>query len=159
MSKRNLVKSVIAVVMAGFILSVSSCQQKDEKKIIGVWQCEKVELKDFSCKGDIDAEHFRASIQEDFPKLVANFGTVEFAKDGKITFQEEGAEQIGTYTLKDGKLILTGIETLPDSIDYSLSDKQTMCWNIAVTMPVFDSETFEEKGVIQYVRLLTLKKQ
>ena len=158
MSRRNLVKSVIAVVIAGFILSASSYQQKDEQEIIGVWKCEKVELKDFSCTGDIDAEHFKASIQKDFPKLVANFGIVEFAKDGKITFQEEGAEQIGTYTLKDGKLILTGI-TLPDSIDYSLSDKQTMCWDIAVTMTMYDSETGEEKGVIQYIRLLTLKKQ
>ena len=160
MSKRNLVKSVIAVVIAGFILSVSSCQQKDEQKIIGVWKCEKAELKDFSCTEDtVDVAFFETSIRKHLIDVVADFGTVEFAKDGKITVQDVGGKETGTYTLKDGKLTFTGIETIPNNIDCSLSDKQTMCWDIAITMPVFDSETGEVKGVIQYIRLLTLKKQ
>jgi len=124
MSKRNLLKSVIAMVMAGFILSLSSCQ-KDEKRIIGKWKTEKMEISDFATTDPLMTVMLKPMIAEYMGMNDFAGQEMEFTKDGRII---TGGSQVGTYRVSDGKLFMTS-DGREQSIDIVFPDKKSMQWN------------------------------
>ena len=154
MSKRNVMKSVIAMVMVGFILSLSSCQ-KDEKKIVGVWKHEKGELKEFACTDPILEAQLRAIFQAE---VLDNSGTVEFTEDGKAIFLNEGRKEVGTYTIKDGVLTIIAIENMHGDFTCSFPNKTTMQWD-ADFLAGASASQFLAMGITKCTIRVTLKKQ
>ena len=127
MSKRIAFKSVIAIVMVGFILSVSSCQ-KEEKKIIGVWKLENNEVTDFACSDPIATMILRPIIQQ-FMGGGSSDVEYEFTKNGKVNVHTGGMIETLTYKVNDSKLLLT-TNGMTQSYDLSFPEKKTMQWNL-----------------------------
>jgi len=153
MSKQNLMKSVIAMVMTGFILF--SCQ-KDEKKIVGVWKVDTIEIKELKYS---DSEH-EAQMRQYVAGISATtdrMGTIEFTKDGKVILN---TIEKGTYTLDNGKLVvLVGGGSMFGTIDCSFPKKNTMYWDIDQLEDEGERAVYAEEGVTKYVWRWTLKKQ
>ena len=157
MNKRIVLKSVLAVVMVGFILSVSSCQ-KDEKKIIGVWKYEKIELKEFSCSNPFVEAMVKMSFQMNAGVLVKEMGleTVEFTKDGKVISKNETVK----YKIDGDKLTITGSENISGTFDISFPDKKQMYWNMNM-LELYGEYAAEliKDGVTKFVVQITFAKQ
>jgi len=131
MSRKIVLKSVLVVVVLGFVLTLSSCQ-KDEKKIIGKWKAEKVEIKELSCSDPLLAAFIRAIFTMASPDDVSEFGgTIEFTKDGKAISYSANGTETATYKVSGNKLtiIADGEST---SFDYSFPAKKTMLWLVNV---------------------------
>jgi len=126
MSNGIILKSILAIVAAGLILSFSSCM-KDEKKIIGEWKYEKTELKEFACSDPLVNANAKPMAQKYFEGTI--IGDVEFTEDGKAIFVSNMyGEMVGTYTLSNSKLTLV-TPSRTEVYDISFSDKKTMCLN------------------------------
>ena len=126
MSKKIVLKSVFAVVMVGFILSVSSCQ-KDEKKIIGVWEYESVALKDFSCSDPALSTYVRSIVLQ---SLANGVGVeVEFTKEGKAITINGGIRVVETYKVNGSKLTLVS-DDYSETYDISFPEKKKMQWEM-----------------------------
>jgi hypothetical protein len=127
MSKRIVLKSVIAVVMVGFILSFSSCN-KDEKRIVGMWKFEKTEITDFACSDPLMTVTLKPILQQyaGFGMGVLSQVEIEFTKDGKmITTSPYGGAITADYTVSNGKLTIIS-DGSTDVCDISFPDKKTM---------------------------------
>jgi len=156
MSKRNLMKSIIAVIVACFILSLSSCK-KEEEKIIGKWTYYKYELKELVCS-DADTEAQLKRLATVTASYVSALGTVEFTKEGKVISQRKDETATGTYTLKDNKLTMSlDKEHLFKSLDCSFPKKNTMQWEVNL-LEEERNEPLIEMGVTKYIVRMTLKK-
>ena len=146
MSKRIVLKSVLAIVMAGFILS--SCQ-KDEKKIVGKWLLEKVEVKDFACSDPLVTAMLKPIVQQ----IVSSSGTeFEFTKEGKAIFSNDGKAQVSSYKVNDKKLTITNSDNSIEAYDLSFSDKKTMHWEIDMNKSMLEdlSEYIESVAWMYY---------
>ena len=149
MSKRIILKSVLAIVVAGFILSVSSCQ-KDEKKIIGVWKYESVELKEFLCSDPLFGMVIKSTIQQTIGSLMATGTEIEFTKDGKMITRTLFGGSTSTYKASDSKLTITS-DGVSETYELSFPDKKTMCWDMDMNkkrleeMSLYYSIFFEEE--------------
>jgi hypothetical protein len=152
MSKRIVMRSVAAVAVLGFILSFSSCQ-KDEKKIIGTWKYESVEIKELSCPDPLMAAKIRLYIQEEIGNSVG--GKVEFTKNGMM-ISSDGS--MGFYKVNDSELIVNSM------MYYGISfpNKKTMLLTADMTdiitllaMLVWEEDVVITKCIIQE----TLKKE
>ena len=164
MSKRVILKSVLAVVVAGFILSVSSCQ-KDEKKIIGVWKYKNVELKEFACSDPLATMVLKPYIQQILGGLMAFGVEVEFTKDGKMISRNMQGGSTDTYKASDSKLTITS-DGISETYDLSFPDKKTMCWDMKMGKEALEemSESLmyffeEEIQVTKCSFKMTLEKQ
>jgi len=150
------------MVMTGFVLF--SCQ-KDEKKIVGVWKYEKIEIKELSCTDPEFEAELRAEIAT-ISTYVALMGTVEFTKDGKVTLQNAVGSETGTYTLKNKTLTIVisgespfgGEKSGGGTMDCTFPKKNTMQWD-ADALQQGVNEMLSERGVTKYVVRTTLKKQ
>ena len=164
MSKKNVVKSLLAVVMVGFVLSFSSC--KEEKKIIGKWKLEKVEVTDFICSNPLSTIMLKPAVQPIIQQMLGGSGVeYEFAKDGKVTFNHAmTGKTVAPYEVNDKKLSIAYDYI---TLTYGLSfDKKTMYWNLDL-----DGNTLEtismlieelagmEVEIIKCVAKITLTKQ
>ena len=124
MSKRIVVKSVIAVVMAGFVLSLSSCK-KDEKKIIGTWKYDKVEVKEITCSNPLLNSMLKSFAPQALGAYLSSVdGEIEFTKDGKAMYRSTG--NTATYKVNDSKLTITN--NITNIYELSFPDKKTMQW-------------------------------
>jgi len=125
MSKKNRMKSVIAMVMAGFVLCLSSCQ-KEEKRIIGKWKPEKVEVTELVTTNPMQTAILKPIIQEymssTYIELVRE---IEFTKDGKVFITASMGMGAGTYEVENGKLIMSS-GTKVERVDITFPDKKTM---------------------------------
>ena len=147
MSKKIVLKSVIAIAMLGFVLVFSSCKkEKDEEskkeepkkeepkkeevhEIVGVWEYEKVELKELTCSNPSLESLIKIALQQ--PEVVESFieefkGIYEFTKDGKII----AGDDIGNYEIQGNKLIITE-SSISGTFDFSIAGKK-MYWNTAL---------------------------
>ena len=126
MSKKIVLNSFFAIVMVGFVLSFSSCQ-KDEKKIIGTWMLEKVEVKDFACADPLMTTELKPLVQQ----IVGGSGNeFEFTKDDKAIFGNAYGKIVATYKVNDSKLIMTFSDGSVETYELSFPDKKTMQWAI-----------------------------
>lgn len=121
MSKKIVLRSVYAIAMIGLILSVSSCD-KDEKKIIGVWEYESVILKDFSCSDPSMTVTAKATVQESLNNMIGS--KIEFTKKGVTISLNDGS--MGTYKIEDHKLILGEGSGFVQTYDLSFPEKKKM---------------------------------
>jgi len=137
MSKRIVLKSVLAVVVAGFILSVSSCQ-KDEKKIIGTWKYQSVEVKEFACSDPLMTMILKPYLQQNLGGLMASGVEVEFNKDGRVISRNAQGGGTATYKASDSKLTIT-TDGVSETYDLSFPDKKTMCWDMKMDKEMLDS--------------------
>jgi hypothetical protein len=126
MRKRIVIKSVIAVVAAGFMLSLSSCK-KDEKRIIGVWKIEKIEITDLACSDPFMTFALKSAIQQ-YMALgagVLSSGEIEFTKSGKMITSTPFGSSAEDYVVSNGKLTIISNGTTNVS-DISFPDRKTM---------------------------------
>ena len=162
MSKKNLMKSVIAmVVVAGFVLSLSSCQ-KDEKKIVGKWKMEKMEITELACSDPLMSVMLKPMVEKYLAENTMSGHEMEFTKDGKVIAD---GKQVATYKVSNSKLTVTS-EGVDNTLDISFSDKKTMQWkqNASKEDREMLSEAFsmlfdEEVEVTKYSTCTTFKKQ
>jgi len=123
MSKRIVLKSVLALVMVGFVLSFASCQ-KDEKKIVGTWLLEKVEVVDFACSNPLQTALLKPIIQQAFS---GSGSEIEFTKEGKMISSYGSDKEVSSYKVNDKKLTITN-SYASEVYDLSFPDKKTMHW-------------------------------
>jgi len=154
MSKRIVLKSVIAVVMVGFVLSFSSCK-KEEKLIVGKWKYEKIEIKELACTDPETEMMMRLGFQFGASMVAEELGlgTIEFTKDGKAVSKNGTAN----YKVNGDKLTISDPENMPSGTIYlSFPKKKTMCWDMdMVELGEFDAED----GVTKFVLRITFAKQ
>ena len=133
MSKKIVLKSLLAVVMVGFVLSLSSCK-KDEKKIIGKWKYEKIEVKNLVCSDPTKTNELKSKIEQFQNAFIGMVSEVEFTEDGKMITRGllGGEDQTSSYKVKDGKIIVND-----EASDLSFSGKK-MYWERDM-----DKETLE----------------
>ena len=157
MSKRIVLKSVIAVVMVGFILSFSSCK-KEEKLIVGKWKYEKIEIKELACTDPETEMMLRLSFQFGASMIAEELGlkTMEFTKDGKVITNQETA----SYKVNGNKLTITNSDYLSGNFDISFEKKTTMYVEMdLMKFEEFDAEENEEDGITKCILLITFAKQ
>jgi len=125
MDRKIVLKSVLFIAVVGFVLVFSSCQ-KDEKKIIGKWKYEKIEIKELSCSDVFTEAFIRTMWAMMSPADIADElgGTIEFTKKGKVIAD---GEESATYKVTDSKLTITPDVGESMTCDYSFPDKKTMC--------------------------------
>jgi hypothetical protein len=163
MSKKRIVfKSVLAMVMVGFILSFSSCG-KDEKKIIGVWEYESMSLKEFACSNPFYSTMLKSAYSQTLAGSVA--GEVEFTKDGKVVAVGGGMRMAGVYKVNDSKLTLIA-DGMSITYELSFPEKKKMHWELnygpAELEELSDEATFwfeEDIKITKCSTLTTLKKK
>ena len=126
MSKKIALKSVFAIVMVGFILSVSSCQ-KEEKKIIGEWEYETATVTEFSCSDPLLSIFARSIIQQSLSGMAGT--KIEFTKDGKAITVAGGMRNVGTYKVNGNKLTLI-TDGYSETYDVSFPKKKEMQWDM-----------------------------
>ena len=148
MSKKNVLKSLLAMVMVGFILSLSSCQ-KDEKKIIGVWKYDKVELEEFSCSNPAMTAIVKPFVKQNLGLSTMFVAEIEFTKDGKMITRTMFGESAANYSVNDKRIIITS-EGEAATCGISFPNKKTMQWNASASKYELEqlsftlSEEFEE---------------
>jgi hypothetical protein len=129
MSKRIVLKSVIAVVMVGFVLSFSSCKKPEEQKpnekpdIVGKWKIEKTEITDFACSDPLMTVMLKPILQQYMGSGIGE--EIEFTKDGKMIISSPYGGATAEYTVSNGKLTFISDGTT-DICDISFPDKKTM---------------------------------
>ena len=139
MSKRIVLKSVVAIVMAGFVLSVSSCKKEDDPKkddpkkespkestIVGKWKSEKVEASEFECSVPALTSGLK-SIIEKFMEDEGSIGInteMDFTSDGKVISSIYGASG-ATYNVSGNKLTITA-GSLSTTYDVTFPNSKTM---------------------------------
>ena len=156
MSKRIISKSVLAIIMIGFVLSVSSCK-KEERLIIGEWKYEKIELKEFACSDPLMDAVFRIGFQMGAGEIIKEFGleSIEFTKDGKFISKKETAK----YKVNGNRLTITESNYIPGSFDISF-EKKIMYLDInAMELAAEDAADLIESGVTKLTMRVTLNKQ
>jgi len=137
MSKRIVLKSVLAVVMVGFVLCVSSCEKdnppkkedpkKEEPKehaIVGKWKYEKIELKELVCSNPLMEDIVRGVLQQ--PDIINAFaadftGDFEFTKDGSVIRKTTAGNDTGSYTINNNKLTMTS-SSISGTFDFSITN-------------------------------------
>jgi hypothetical protein len=129
MSKKIVMKSVAAVAVLGIVLLFSSCQ-KDEKKIIGTWKCEKTEIKDLSSSDVFMGIWLKTMLQQYLGSGIVFINEVEFTKEGKIMAHTMLGERIGTYKVNDSKLTITSSGFFDGTHGISFPDKKTLQWDL-----------------------------
>jgi len=130
MSKKNVLKSSIAVVLLGFVLCMSSCK-KEEKQIIGKWKAESIIVTELACSDPVMTMMLKPRLShffEDSDSAVE----YEFTKDGKATVKiddEEDLIETATYKVNGNKLSLT-FKSMTQTYDLSFPNKKTMQWDM-----------------------------
>ena len=164
MNKRVVLKSVLAVVVAGFILSVSSCQ-KDEKKIIGTWKYKDMEIKELLCTEIFTEMMIRMTFQmgKGYIAEEMGLGVVEFTKDGKAITRSGNKTDISTYKAADNKLTITNSYGISITVDFSIPKKKEMYWDMDIINLFKDmleeEEDDETTEIIKFVVKITFEKQ
>ena len=156
MSKRIVLKSVLAVAMLGFVLVFSSCK-KEEKQIIGKWKYENIELKEFACADPFMEAIIKMGFQTSASKIAKEMGleSIEFTKDGKVISKNETAK----YKVNGNKLTVTDSENISGTFDISF-EKKTMYWNINMMEVAGENAAeFIGMGVTKCTMRITLAKQ
>ena len=149
MSRKIVLKSVLAVAMLGFVLVSASCTKEKPKEedptpkpkekteeIIGLWRYDTVCIKEVACDNP-NIEAFVKIYVRDFgitAHLEEVFGEAyEFTTDGKAIHRTEKGSDKGSYTINGDKLTITDSEKTSSTFDLSFVDK-TMYW----TFDLFD---------------------
>ena len=142
MNRKVILKSILAIVMVGFVLSAASCKKdnsgsgkeepkkeepKESQAIVGKWKYEKVELHEFTTvipdmdvtiKKMLEDMGIDEMLSETFSEI---FEMIEFTKEGKaILYSQEGNAE-GIYTINGKKLTITQSDGSPVTFDYSIS--------------------------------------
>ena len=151
MSKRIVLKSVLAVVVVGFILSMSSCQ-KDEKKIIGVWLYNKIEVKEFVCSNPLLTAILKPLVQQYLGGSGVS-GEVEFTKNGNVILHAGTYTENATYKVSDSKLTITYNNGSSETYTISFPDKQTMCWDIDMNRAMLENISDELQTLLDMYEL------
>ena len=161
MSKRIVLRSLLAMVMVGFVLSLSSC--KEEKKIVGVWKYDKVDIKELACSDPLTTIMLRSFAKQMFESAVGS--EVEFTKDGKALFRGGDGTETGSYRVSDNKLAISS-GGLTETYNLSFPDKKTMCWDMTMDKSMLEEYSLlislfleEEVEITKCAIQITLKKQ
>jgi len=123
MGRKIVLKGVLFIAVVGFVLVFSSFQ-KDEKKIIGKWKHEKIEIKELSCS-DMPTDTLIRTMWAMVPDFIDELVIIiEFTKNKKVIVT---GNEFAAYKIMDNKLtiILDGGESM--TCDYFFPDKKTMC--------------------------------
>ena len=159
MSKKIVLKSVLAVVVVGFILSMSSCQ-KEEKKIIGVWKYEKMEVTDFACSDPVVTAMAKPIVQQyiGFGAALMSGIEIEFTKEGTVITRSLYGNGVATYKVNGSTLTITDNGSVTSS-EISFPNKKTLCITEDADRADLEgfSETLQEDlGIeVQVVKLRT----
>jgi len=156
MSKRVVLKSIVAVAVAGFVLMFSSCKKpNDEQKeipqeepkeepsaIVGVWIYEKIELYKLTCEDPSDELLIKAFIQmgllNEFASKIA-YETVEFTQDGEVIYNAN-TNDTDSYTTANNKLTITK-NGKSSTYDYSIANNK-LYWDIDILKMVDEHAEF-----------------
>jgi len=162
MNRKIVFKSTLFVAMLGFVLLFSSC--KEEKKIIGKWKVEKMELKELSCSDPLAEALIKwVFAMASSPADTSDFGgVIEFTKDGKEISYTESGNETSTYKMSGSKLTVTDKDGKTTKCDCSFPDKKTMLWivNVLEQDGIFGDLSDEYKGKItKFVVGMTFAKQ
>ena len=124
MKKKIVLKNLVSIVLAGFVLLFLSCD-KDEKKIIGVWKYDKVDVIDFACSDPLTTSMLARFVPQILGAYLSTHDSeIEFTKNGDVIYRGTGNTAI--YRVNDGRLIITGDDI--NTYDLSFPDKKTMQW-------------------------------
>jgi hypothetical protein len=136
MSRKNVFKSVLCVVMLGFVLTFSSCQKSEDKKIIGKWEYKKIEVRSLETSNIVMNNAIRAVIPTMFSTVMPMVlgydfnGITEFTKNSKVIFHGTNAENTADYKVNETKLAITTDDGNSITCDYSIPEKKTMYLDI-----------------------------
>jgi len=159
MNRKIVFRSTLFVAMLGFVLLFSSC--KEEKKIIGKWKFEKMEIKELSCSDPVTEAFIRLGIAMASSADVSGLGgVIEFTKDGKaISYTESGNETL-TYKVNGNKLTITNKDGETVKCDCSFPEKKTMLLivNVLEQDGTDSTELYKEK-ITKFVVGTTYTKQ
>ena len=147
MNKRIVLKSVAAVVMAGFILCASSCEKEKPKEngtgtntgdgkdtttvkehaIVGMWEYETIKIQEIECEEPLMAIMIQTAFQES--RIAEQFeeifgGTYDFTKNGKVIHLTDEGSVEGSYTIDGNKLTISDFEGLAGTFDFSIANKK-----------------------------------
>jgi len=158
MSRKVVLKSILAMSVIGCVLAFSSCKKPDEEQqekqkeeqkeetpsIVGVWNYEKIELHKLTCEDPSDEILIKGFIQMGLLDEVASkisYETVEFTQDGKVIYNAN-AENTDSYTTAENKLTITK-NGKSSTYDYSLA-KNKLYWDIDIFKLMDEHEEFAQ---------------
>jgi len=153
MSRKIVLKSILAIAMVGFVLVSVSCK-KEEKQIIGKWKFDKVEIKELACTDPITETVAKMVLPAIANGIVTETGleAVEFTKDGKAITKKETAK----YKVNGNKLTITNSDYISGTSDISF-DKKTMYWDMNVLDFVGEVDV-TDIGIIKCIMRITYTK-